>query len=383
MGFDEADRRTGEIFCNVNSLEAISEYLISTEVEPARAGFLWATSDSLDNELHSGVFRHCLALRSAAFVVLQNFRRLVDGGLAGKRISFLILSQTESSTTNGVVDLTPLDPYILLSLTSMLTNLLSILIDGSQDPERAINGIRTCIETLSSCESDFPSLQIKYPDLSETVYSIPIVIREENGIRLPKLSSALEMGLKSYIEAGQAIVEVIDLAILTFATAHVGVFEAEPLSSAGEVISISRPAPNPSVVVRRLPLGCLSKMLGDQPVWVFSQDTEPSYYESLFFHTTIDDYEPLFLRTTIETFADVWGPVWSVSSNQDPRLIESYAAGGGSILPWRPDAYTNQFLTTGDRLCHWFSRDEALPTLPMLLFDIGRCTLAFDSMVFF
>ncbi|KAL8704767.1 MAG: hypothetical protein Q9201_002077 [Fulgogasparrea decipioides] len=361
MGVHEADRRASEMFCNDKSKRVLEDHVLYIEHEPTDAGFLWATSESLVDELHSGAYRHCLALRNAVVVVERNFRRLLDGGLAGGRINLLILRRTDSSATSAIVDLTPLNPQILETFPGSLTSLLLSLTED-QDPKHSVDGIRKCIEEITSrCELDFPSLQIKYPKLPETIYTSPTLIKEENGFQSFKHSEDLEMALKSFLKTAQAIVEVIDLAILTFAKAHFGAFDVEPLSSAGEVLSISQSDfPGLSILVHRLPLRCLSKMLGDEAVWVFEQAGTPS------------KCEPLYLRTTIETFAEVWGPVWSVSVPQDPSSIESYAVGGGSIVPCRPDTDAHQVLEASDRLCHWFSRDETLVTLPISSSNTGN-----------
>ena len=359
MGAQEADRRSRELFCNTESLALLSEFLVSTEAEPGRAGFLWAASSIPDHELHSGVSRHRLTMRNAAILVEQNFRRLLARDLAKETLSFLIVQDAGTSTTKNIVELTKLDPYILTNITSVLTNLLRWLTDGNQEPELVVEGIRLCVEELIlKCKFEFPSLHIRYPKWSADF--IPTVFRESNSTRSLGISAPLEMLLKSVLESVRTIVQIIDFVVLTFAKGHFGAFEAEPLASAGGAFSLRGPPSDVGVLVHRLPLRCLGKMLGDQHVWVFEQATTPS------------SCQPLYLRTTMETFADVWGPVWSIHSVNEPNSIERYAVGGGSILPWRSDVDEDHLLRTGDRLCHWLSRDETLPTRADSAQDAGK-----------
>ncbi|KAL8834877.1 MAG: hypothetical protein Q9176_007242 [Flavoplaca citrina] len=295
------------------------------------------------------VSRHCLTMRNAAIVVQKNFRRLQAGNLANETLSFLILQDAGTSTTKNIVELTKLDPCLLTDLTSVLNNLLRWLIDGDQEPELVVEGIRVCVEELIlKCKFEFRSLPIRYPTWSADF--APTVFRESNGARSFGMSAPLEIFLKSVLESVRTIIEIIDFVVLTFAKGHFGPFDAEPLASTGGVFSLHGPPSDVGVLVHRLPLRCLSKMLGDQYVWVFEQATTPS------------SCEPLYLRTTMETFADVWGPVWTIHSTEEPDSIERYAVGGGSVLPLKSFLDEDHLLRTGDRLCHWLSRDETLPT---------------------
>ncbi|KAL8884021.1 MAG: hypothetical protein Q9192_006943 [Flavoplaca navasiana] len=270
MGTQNADRQSSELFCNTESLALLSEYIVSTEAEPGRAGFLWAASSILDHELHSGVSRHCLTMRNAAILVQQNFRRLQAGHLANDSLNFLIVQDAGTSTTKKIVELTKLDPYILTDLTSVLNKLSRWLINEDQEPELVVEGIRVCVEELIlKCKFEFPSLRIRYPRWSADF--VPTVFRESNGARSFGMSAPLEMFLKSVLESVRAIVEIIDFVVLTFAKGHLGPFDTEPLASTGGVFFLHRPPLDVGVLVHRLPLRCLSKMLGGQYVWVFEK----------------------------------------------------------------------------------------------------------------
>ncbi|KAL8884886.1 MAG: hypothetical protein Q9215_007159, partial [Flavoplaca cf. flavocitrina] len=352
MGAQEADRLSSELFCNTESLTLLSEYLVSTEAEPGLAGFLWAASNILDHELHSGASRNCLTMRNAAIVVQQNFRRLQAGDLANETLSFLIVQDAGTSTTKNV---------------SLLTFYAGCsLLDGDQEPEVVVEGIRVCVEELIlKCKFEFPSLQIKYPRWSADF--APTVFRESNDARSFGMSAPLEIFLKSVLESVRTIIEIIDFVVLTFAKGHFGPFDAEPLASTGGVFFFHGPPSDVGVLVHRLPLRCLSKMLGGQHLWVFEQATTPS------------NCEPLYLRTTMETFANVWGPIWTIHSTEEPDSIERYAVGGGSVLPLKSFLDVDHLLRTGDRLCHWLSRDETLPTCAASAQDAGKSsTCVFD-----
>ncbi|KAL9030897.1 MAG: hypothetical protein Q9180_006861, partial [Flavoplaca navasiana] len=155
------------------------------------------------------VSRHCLTMRNAAIVVQKNFRRLQAGNLANETLSFLILQDAGTSTTKNIVELTKLDPCLLTDLTSVLNNLLRWLIDGDQEPELVVEGIRACVEELIlKCKFEFPSLQIKYPRWSADF--APTMFRVSNGARSLGMSGPLEMFLKSVLESVRTIVQIIN-----------------------------------------------------------------------------------------------------------------------------------------------------------------------------
>jgi hypothetical protein len=143
------------------------------------------------------------------------------------------------------------------------------------------------------------------------------------------------------------VVHAIDLAVLSYAGAHLNRFDKEYLGRDFAEINVLSPfageyeAQTPSIKMRLYSLQCLDTFHGHQPVWIFSSD----------------DWEPsqrLFLSAEVEVFADIWGPLWKAADHEKPNAYTRYVVGNGSILRWRHEMSAPS-LSDGEVFCHWVS----------------------------
>lgn len=134
------------------------------------------------------------------------------------------------------------------------------------------------------------------------------------------------------------VVQVIDLAIISYSGAHIEPFLSRFRQyNAHTWLSIA-----PRIHLKRRIMKCLDAYLGS-PVWVFEvgerleEDSEiPS----------------LYLSTTIEEFASVWGPAWPVLNPSNPEPLLRYNIGIGFMVHW-PRADDEPELAEGEVFCHW------------------------------
>ena len=143
------------------------------------------------------------------------------------------------------------------------------------------------------------------------------------------------------------VVHTLDLAVASYAGAHLARFHEEYLGEEIETLDIPSPFTSrhssqvPFIKLSRCQLQCLDSFHNSQPLWVFSSS----------------DWKPrghLFLSTKIEDFADIWGPLWKVV---DPKMDGSYTryvVGNGSIYKYKPEKATPR-LFENESLCHWIS----------------------------
>ena len=150
----------------------------------------------------------------------------------------------------------------------------------------------------------------------------------------------------------RAMLEVLDLMIISYTGVHILGMDELYLPSFPEHLSMPKerlrwpggPKPLPPLEtfhLQSLPLSCLSDFLRHRNVWVFGRASRAS------------SRSRSYLSTDIETFADVWGPVWSVTDQSSQEIVVKYNAGEGSIVPWDHDPTKHPALVDGERLCHW------------------------------
>ena len=145
-------------------------------------------------------------------------------------------------------------------------------------------------------------------------------------------------------------VHTLDLAVASYAGAHLGRFDEEYLGEELDKLDILSPFKSRhssqalSIKLSRCQLQCLDAFHNFQPLWVFSSSDWKSR-------------DRLFLSTKIEDFADIWGPLWKVV---DPEMNGScirYYVGNGSIYKYKPGAATPR-LFENESLCHWISNSN-------------------------
>lgn len=119
------------------------------------------------------------------------------------------------------------------------------------------------------------------------------------------------------------------------------------------------------IIFRRRSFLCLHEFLGHQNAWVcenWNADDQLPRAES---------QEKLYLSADAETFADIWGPMWSSHIPSRPSEILQYNVGNGMILAWKhaEDSRSNEGLVKRtdpglcdikrkERLCHWISNTD-------------------------
>ena len=151
----------------------------------------------------------------------------------------------------------------------------------------------------------------------------------------------------SILACMRLVVHTLDLAVTSYAGAHLGRFDEEYLGEEMDTLDILSPFTSrhssqvPSIKLSRCHLQCLDSFHNSQPLWVFSSS----------------DWKPrghLFLSTKIEDFADIWGPLWKVVDPEMNGSCNRYAVGNGSIYKYRSVAAT-PLLLSNESLCHWIS----------------------------
>lgn len=166
-------------------------------------------------------------------------------------------------------------------------------------------------------------------------------------------------------ELWRCSVLVLDLAVLSYVSAHVTRFDKHDFEEISITRSMHRGVPQDSTpglltldcgirLSCQHHLRCLDPFLGHQPVWVFQNGVvQPS---------------SLYLSTDIETFSDIWGPLWKVSFKTEPQNTIQYNVGGGAIKRSQVErGNTAPSLRPKEVFCHWepaissTSTDRQLP----------------------
>jgi hypothetical protein len=168
----------------------------------------------------------------------------------------------------------------------------------------------------------------------------------------------------------RSTVHVLDMAVLSYVGAHVQSFgksiaESIMLPSLQNA-SFLEPETPFTIIFRRMSFLCLGEFLGDQKAWVCE-------LQKFFGPITLREIaqEPaLYLSCDAETFADVWGPMWSSRLENDLDRILHYNVGNGLIIPWKEPAYADlEFsnprdvghceIKANETLCHWISDKDS------------------------
>ncbi|KAF5877105.1 putative transcription factor cys6 protein [Botrytis fragariae] len=205
---------------------------------------------------------------------------------------------------------------------------------------------------------------------------------------LPDRASRLSDGF-----VWQLTTQVIELAILSYAGAHIQPFDAElvekespsfhipqrfkyhdnSLNGLGVLSGISNLG-GLGVELCRRQLQCMDGFLGGKQPWVFhSLD-----------HGSPNQQTRLCLSSTIEALTDLWGPSWRIMQNSSPNEIKQYDIGNGGIIPWTTqngDNDTYLVPINSEVFCHWIpfkswnekevdANQESLPRQHFLSSDI-------------
>ena len=152
----------------------------------------------------------------------------------------------------------------------------------------------------------------------------------------------------------RSIVHTLDLAILSYAGAHIEPFDARYLGISVEVFNV--PAPFVAdlhrdgraagmISLRRRSLECLDGFLHGKNVWVFCDSS-----------SDVGSNDRLHLVTKIDIFADIWGPLWKDCRVKTPAEAYRYRVGDGYIIPWMTNDQPT--LLSGEVRCHWVTASD-------------------------
>jgi hypothetical protein len=148
----------------------------------------------------------------------------------------------------------------------------------------------------------------------------------------------------------RSTVHVLDLAVLSYAGAHLQPFDVDYLDMTMEAISILGPFMNiDRLVLRRRYFLCLDSFFNGQGAWVFEGFSN--------WERDRAGNQGLYLSTDAETFADVWGPMWASCLSNDSKKVMGYNVGSGMIIPWSQSP--PESTRAGEVFCHW-ARDSGI-----------------------
>ena len=271
-----------------------------------------------------------LECRNVNAQTYSNLRRLQHDGFCQQKFSMLTIDPYRQN----VARLLPIDVQHILQILREIESVLRKVADSARPTPPATSSAKMLFEQASGEQDDL-------------LLSVPCCTRFLAIFGLVRASSS-DPSIKLSIPAVlRLVVNTVDLAVASYAGAHVSRFDEEYLGEDITVIDVLGPFTSlrglqiPSIKLSRCQLQCLDSFHNSKPVWVFS----PS------------DWEPrghLFLSTKVEDFADIWGPLWKVI---DPELHDSctrYVVGNGSIYKWKSQKTTPRLLEN-ETLCHWIS----------------------------
>jgi len=201
------------------------------------------------------------------------------------------------------------------------------------------------MHTPSSTASSQVLLGQALGEQDNLLLAVPCCMGVLNTLGLVLVSPSVARTHLSILAVLRLVVNTIDLAVASYAGAHLDRFDEKFLGENVAVIDVLGPfalsyKPQiPSIKLRRCQLQCLDMFHKSQPVWVFSSS----------------DWEPharLLLSTKIEDFADIWGPLWKVVNPKASNSYTRYTVGNGYIYKWKPHEATTSLLEN-ETLCHW------------------------------
>lgn len=241
----------------------------------------------------------------------------------------------------------------------------------------ALRACYTCVERFLEIETRNPPLWLTIDGVEEVKQlnrACERLLVEKIGLEIPQYYDDAQLW--------RCLVQTLDLAVLSYVGAHVGKFDER--YSTGNLTPGSIPSAQQEGLTteqsaqrfmvldceirlsRRHHLRCLDSFLGQQPVWIF----EDRVAETLC----------LYLSADIQTFSDIWGPLWKVSSKLEPHNTIQYNVGGGTIkrCPVEMDVMAPP-LRPREVFCHWESAVISTSTNPQLPDQANTINLHFEE----
>lgn len=145
---------------------------------------------------------------------------------------------------------------------------------------------------------------------------------------------------------------LLDLALVSYVGCHSSQFDAlnNKEGSSGRIRILSDSLRLGNIVCSLEPLTCLHDYLDESPVWVFSIERYGGLSERSQATSPVIESNKLSVLTTMDVFADVWGPVWSVEVDGDPKRVWHYNLPRGCIVP---TTSSDTSPPRGITICHW------------------------------
>lgn len=156
--------------------------------------------------------------------------------------------------------------------------------------------------------------------------------------------------LPEWIAIMIAMVNLVDLVVLLYCSAHLERFDQKYLQMSLEGLRIDFLVGEiNSVVFKRRSLACLDNYLGNQQVWVVQLEKRiredeylgwahpenllPLSSDRFIAESTGERNTQLSVSTCIQDLADIWGPLWPVKIEGLPG-VAAFQAGTGVLVPW-------------------------------------------------
>ena len=298
-------------------------------------------SDVIQTCQDVGVFHNAFAndlleileCRNVSAQTYLNLKRLQREGFCVLKFSMLMMDPCR----HDVVRLLPIDIHHVIQLLMEIDSVL----------RRAANFARHTPPNTPSAEV---LLKQAFEEQDDLLLSVPRCTTFLTTLGLTLASPAGTSKNLSILACMRLVVHTLDLAVASYAGAHLGRFDEEYLGEEIDTLDILGPFTSrhslqaPSIKLSRCQLRCLDSFHNSQSLWVFSSS----------------DWKPrdhLFLSTKIEDFADIWGPLWKVVDPETHGLCNRYAVGNGSIYKYKPVTATPR-LFENESLCHWISNSN-------------------------
>ena len=310
--------------------------------------------------LHASVSLYLTSVRNMASLVNQNCSRLQRSGRAGYYINAIVLPYS----TLPVVLLKPISVGAIQIIMRRLDSCMPILTkkQAQEETHELENTERLLVPIAQVFEECFGILESFHPrwmtlrreGLEDHIKTLSDLFIDQPESRSGKRLRRNYLRNLLQLRICVSILQVVDIAILAYEGAHLTDLESPFSMQNRGYISFprrERDIDGPSLLpicLKLLPMRCLSPFLGYRKVWTFCFDS----------HMPIEQ-EEMYLSTDIETFADIWGPVWKVTTSGHDDKVLKYNTEGGSIVPWPVDDANKWILKRSERLCHWQSNTNS------------------------
>ncbi|KAM3155336.1 hypothetical protein ABEW05_004142 [Botrytis cinerea] len=293
----------------------------------------------------SGLLLEFLVCHNRAYRAGDNLTTLQEHGYCAKHISMLVQDQQRAE----VVRVIQIEIQTILDLVEVFKNFMGLLLASFTSGSFYNTSTTDELDRLIKESGDSLNLTQKCLEVLDII----------------SISSSNDMWsrpLNGFV--WQLTTQVIELAILSYAGAHIQPFDTELMEKG--IPSFHLPQQfkyhdntlnrfeGPSfstlgglgVKICRRQLQCMDRFLGRKQPWVFHP----------FNHGSPDPRIRLFLSSTIEALTDLWGPSWKIMKSSLTNEIKQYDIGNGAIIPWKTREAGNDthlIPLNSEVFCHW------------------------------